>query len=54
MLENQYYLVFQATPKNNAGLQRLNISTEIADVEIAAADSVWVRGANEPPGTKKE
>ncbi|MGD0543534.1 MAG: hypothetical protein ABSB65_03910 [Candidatus Acidiferrales bacterium] len=42
VLDNQYYLVFQAVPKNKPGLQRVNISTQIADVEIAAADSVWV------------
>jgi hypothetical protein len=42
ILNNQYYLVFQATPKKKAGLQRVNISTALEDVEIAAADSVWV------------
>jgi hypothetical protein len=54
ILDNQYYLVFPATPKKKAGLQRVNISTEVADVEIAAADSVWVPAANEATGTKKE
>jgi hypothetical protein len=42
ILNNQYYLVFQATPKKKAGLQRVNISTALQDVEIAAADNVWV------------
>jgi hypothetical protein len=42
IFNNQYYLVFQAIPKTKAGLQRVNISTDIADVEIAAANSVWV------------
>jgi hypothetical protein len=42
IFNNQYYLVFQAIPRSKAGLQRVNISTDIADVEIAAADSVWV------------
>jgi hypothetical protein len=42
ILNNQYYLVFQATPKKKAGLQRVNISTALEDVEIAAADNVWV------------
>jgi hypothetical protein len=51
IFENQYYLVFQATPKKKSGLQRVNISTEIADVEIAAADSVWVPA---PTDDKKE
>jgi hypothetical protein len=42
ILNNQYYLVFQATPKKKAGLQRVNISTALEDVEIAAADNVWI------------
>ncbi len=42
VLDNQYYLVFEATPKKSAGLQRVNISTEVPDAEIAAADNVWV------------
>jgi hypothetical protein len=53
VLDNQYYLVFQAVPKNKAGLQRVNISTQIADVEIAAADSVWVPVLSEADGAKK-
>ena len=40
--DNQYYLVFEATPKKKAGLQRVNISTEEPGLEIAAADNVWV------------
>lgn len=54
VLDNQYYLVFQAVPKNKAGLQRVNISTQVADVEIAAADSVWVPTQGETAGTKKD
>ena len=42
VLNNQYYLVFQATPKKKSGLQRVGISTSLADIEIAAADNVWV------------
>jgi hypothetical protein len=53
VLDNQYYLVFQAVPKNKAGLQRVNISTQTADVEIAAADSVWVPVLSEADGAKK-
>ena len=45
IFNNQYYLVFQATPKKKPGLQRVNISTEEPAVEIAAADNVWVPGA---------
>jgi hypothetical protein len=40
VLDNQYYLVFGAVPKNKAGLQRVKISTETAGFEIAAADNV--------------
>lgn len=42
VFDNQYYLVFEATPKKKAGLQRVNISTEEPGLEIAAADNVWV------------
>jgi hypothetical protein len=53
VLDNQYYLVFGAVPKNKAGLQRVNISTNAADFEIAAADSAWVPAANETAPAKK-
>jgi hypothetical protein len=45
-LENQYYLVFQATPRKNAGLQRVNILTELPKSEILAPDNVWVPAAS--------
>jgi hypothetical protein len=41
-LDNQYYLVFLATPRKKAGLQRINIQTEAPNSEIAAPDNVWV------------
>jgi len=44
-LDNQYYLVFLAIPKKNAGLQRVNILTEISNSEIAAPNNVWVGAA---------
>jgi hypothetical protein len=44
-LDNQYYLVFLATPKKNAGLQRVRIQTEVSNSEIAAPDNVWVPAA---------
>ena len=44
-LDNQYYLVFLATPKKKAGLQRVNIQTEVSNSEIAAPDNVWVPAA---------
>jgi hypothetical protein len=42
IFDNQYYLVFQAVPGKKDGLQRVNISTQVANVDIAAADNVWV------------
>jgi hypothetical protein len=45
VLDNQYYLVFEANPKKKAELQRVKISTEVPDAEIAAADNVWVPAA---------
>jgi hypothetical protein len=45
MFDNQYYVVFQAVPKKKAGLQRVNLTTEVTNAEIAAADNVWVPAA---------
>jgi hypothetical protein len=42
IFDSQYYLVFLATPGKKPGLQRVRISTEVANVEIAAPDNVWV------------
>lgn len=42
LLSNQYYLVFQAVPRKNAGFQRVNIMTELSNSEILAPDNVWV------------
>jgi hypothetical protein len=50
---NQYYLVFQAIPRKKAGLQRVNMSTETANADIAAADSVWVRVSGAPAANKE-
>jgi hypothetical protein len=44
-LDNQYYLVFLATPAKKAGLQRVKIQTEISNSEILAPDNVWVPAA---------
>jgi len=41
-LNNQYFLVFLAVPKNKAGFQRVNIQTEVSNSEILAPDNVWV------------
>jgi hypothetical protein len=42
ILDNQYYLVFQASPGKKSGLQRVKLTTEVPNSEIAAADNVWV------------
>jgi hypothetical protein len=42
IFDNQYYLVFQAAPGKKEGLQRVNISTQAPNADIAAADNVWV------------
>jgi len=43
--ENQYFVVFQATPKGKGGLQRVNVATEVSNAEIAAPNNVWVASA---------
>ena len=42
LLSNQYYVVFQAVPGKKAGLQRVNIQTELSNSELFAPDNVWV------------
>jgi hypothetical protein len=42
MFDNQYYVVFQPIPRGKAGLQRINVTTEVSNAEIAAPDNVWV------------
>jgi hypothetical protein len=44
-LNNQYIIGFEITPKKKAGLQTVDISTEVPNIEIIAANSVWVRAA---------
>jgi len=46
ILNNQYLLSFEVKPDKKAGLQRVNLSTEVPGVDFDAADAVWV------PGTK--
>lgn len=43
VLENQYLLTFHATPGKSGGLQYVSLTTEVAGVELASANSVWVR-----------
>jgi hypothetical protein len=45
MFDNQYYAVFQAIPQKKAGLQRVNVTTEVSNAEIAAPDNIWVPAA---------
>lgn len=42
IFNNQYFLVFQAVPRKKEGLQRVSISTQVANVDIASANNVWV------------
>jgi hypothetical protein len=42
IFNNQYFLVFQAAPKKKDGLQRVSVSTTAPNVDIGAADNVWV------------
>jgi len=42
IFDNQYYLVFQALPKKKDGLQRVSVSTGLANADIAATDNVCV------------
>ena len=44
-LDNQYYLVFLATPKKKAGFQRVRIETELPNSELLSPDNVWVDAA---------
>jgi hypothetical protein len=42
MLDNQYLLSFSAKPGKRSGLQSINLSTEVAGVDLAGHDAVWV------------
>jgi hypothetical protein len=42
IFDSQYYLVFLAIPGKKPDLQRVKLTTELANVEIAAPDNVWV------------
>jgi hypothetical protein len=45
-LDNQYLLSFSARPGKKAGLQYVNLNTEVAGVEFGAPDAVWVIAAD--------
>ena len=42
MLNNQYYLVFQATPGKKGALKAVKVTTEVPNSEIVHGDNVWV------------
>jgi hypothetical protein len=44
-LSNQYYVVFQAVPKNKAGFQRVKVETGLPNSEVLAPDNAWVPAA---------
>ena len=41
-LDNQYLLEFEVIPGTKSGLRSVNLTTEVAGVELDSADSVWV------------
>lgn len=44
MLDNQYILSFSIEPGNKSGFEPVKLSTEVAGVDLAAHDAVWVTG----------
>ncbi len=45
-LNNQYLLSFSANPGKKGGLQQIDLSTEVAGVDLSSHDAVWVPAAN--------
>jgi hypothetical protein len=45
ILDNQYLLTFYATPGKKAGSQYVNVTTEVAGVDLSTPDAVWVPAA---------
>ncbi|MGA2103499.1 MAG: hypothetical protein ABSG34_20470, partial [Candidatus Sulfotelmatobacter sp.] len=45
ILDNQYLLSISMTPSKKADLQYVKLNTEVAGVDFAAADAVWVKPA---------
>lgn len=45
ILDNQYQLVFAGTPNRRAGLQNVDLSTEVPGVELVSARGAWVPAA---------
>jgi hypothetical protein len=42
VFDNQYLLSFNVKPAKKAGLQSIKLSTEVAGVDLASHDAVWV------------
>jgi hypothetical protein len=45
VLDNQYLLTFHANPGKKSGLQYVNVSTNVAGVDLGTPDAVWVPAA---------
>ncbi len=45
VLDNQYLLTFYPTPGKKAGLQFVDVTTEVAGVDLSTPDAVWVPAA---------
>jgi hypothetical protein len=45
ILDNQYWLSFSTTPDKKASLQYVTLNTQVAGVDFAAPDAVWVPSA---------
>lgn len=45
ILDNQYVLVFAGSPNRRAGLQNVDLSTEVPGVELMSARGAWVPAA---------
>jgi hypothetical protein len=54
ILDNQYFLAFDAVPGKKAGLQSVKIWTEVPKVEFVSADNVWVPAATGSAEKKKK
>jgi hypothetical protein len=49
-LGHQYLLTFLAKPGKKAGMQRVRLSTEVPNVEVVAADRIYVAAAPKARG----
>lgn len=47
VLDNQYLLTFATTPGKKPGLKAVRLNTEVAGVQLATPDAVWVPGQQE-------